>query len=156
VVFPQDTNRSPLEYSLVHPVNDRLQLGIEYDYGEDTVHPVAVYRLINATENTPAVMLGTSSAWPSGDVDGNALTVTAASMIGADTSVTFGAAYILDTEEWRTPASISHRIREGLSWSVMYDGENLHPLMTIDRVGASIQLILLGGEDPAIAVSLFE
>ena len=156
MVFPQDTNRSPLEYSLVHPVNDRLQLGVEYDYGEDKLHPVAVYRVIDATENTPAVMLGTSSAWPSGDVDGNALTVTAANMIGADTSVTFGAAYILDTEEWRTPASISHRIREGLSWSVMYDGDNLHPLMTIDRVGASIQLILLGGEDPAIAVSLFE
>jgi hypothetical protein len=38
----------------------------------------------------------------------------------------------------------------------MYDGDNLHPLMAIDRKGASFQLILLGGEDPAIAVSLFE
>ena len=101
-------------------------------------------------------MIGTSSAWPSGDVDGNALTITAASMIGMDTSVTFGAAYIPDAEEWRSPASVSYRIKDGLSATVMYDGENLHPIMTIDRVGASIQLILLGGEDPAIAVSLFE
>ena len=156
MVFPPDTNRSPLEYSLVRPVNDRLQLGVEYDYGEDKMHPVAVYRVIDATEDTPAVMIGTSSAWPSGDVDGNALTVTAASMVGEDLSVTFGAAYIIDTEDWRSPASFSYRIRDGLSVSVMYDGDILHPLMTIDRVGASIQLILLGGEDPAIAVSLFE
>ena len=145
-----------MEYSLVRPVNERLQLGIEYNYGEDKLHPVAVYRVIDATANTPAVMLGTSSAWPSGDVDGNALTLTAASLLGEDTSVTFGAAYILESEDWRSPASISYRIRDGLSVSVMYDGDTLHPLMTIDRLGASIQLILLGGEDPAIAVSLFE
>ena len=141
---------------MVRPVNDRLQLGVEYDYGEDKFHPVAVYRVIDATGSTPAIMIGTSSAWPSGDVDGNALTITAASMIGMDTSVTFGAAYIPDAEEWRSPASVSYRIKDGLSATVMYDGENLHPIMTIDRVGASIQLILLGGEDPAIAVSLFE
>ena len=141
---------------MIRPVNERFQVGIEYDYMEDQLHPVMVYRVIDATENSPAIMVGTSSAWPSGDVDGNALTLTAASMVGEDMSVTIGAAYILENEDWRTPASLSYRIREGLSASVMYDGDNLHPLMTIDRVGASIQLILLGGEDPAIAVSLFE
>ena len=141
---------------MIRPVNEKFQAGIEYDYVEDQLHPVAVYRLIDATDETPAVMIGTSSAWPSGDVDGNALTLTAATMVGEDMNITFGAAYILENEDWRSPASISHRIRDGLSWSLMYDGENLHPLMTIDRVGASIQLILLGGEDPAIAVSLFE
>jgi hypothetical protein len=156
VVFPQDTNRSPLEYSLIRSINERFQAGIEYDYKEDQLHPVMVYRVIDATESSPAIMLGTSSAWPSGDVDGNAVMLTAASMVGEDMSLTFGAAYILENEDWRTPASISYRIREGLSASVMYDGDNLHPLMAIDRMGASFQLILLGGEDPAIAVSLFE
>lgn len=156
VVFPQDTNRAPLEFSLIHPVNERFEVGIEYDYKEDQFHPAAVYRIIDATESSPAVMVGTSSAWPSGDVDGNALTLTLANMIGDDLNFSVGAAYILENEDWRSPASLSYRIKEGLSTSLMYDGDGLHPLVTIDRVGASIQLILLGGEDPAIAVSFFE
>ena len=141
---------------MVRPVSERLQLGIEYNYEEDALSPVAVWRIVDASENTPAVMLGTSSAWPSGEVDGNALTITLASMIGKDTSVTLGAAYIPDNEEWRSPASLSRRLTDSLSVSLMYDGDTLHPLLIMDRQGASISFILLGGEDPAIAVSLFE
>jgi len=46
VVFPQDTNRAPLEYSLFHVLNESLQVGIEYDYAEDQFHPAAAYRLL--------------------------------------------------------------------------------------------------------------
>ena len=155
-MFPQDTNRAPLEYSLLHVVNERFEVGIEYDYKEDQFHPAAVYRIVEATESTPAVMIGTSSAWPSGEVDGNALSITLSDMLGDDMNFSIGAAYILETEDWRSPASLSYRIREGLSTSLMYDGDGLHPIMTIDRVGASIQLILFNGEDPGIAVSLFQ
>ena len=63
---------------------------------------------------------------------------------------------ILETEEWRYPGSISYQIKEGLSTTLMYDGDNLHQILTVDRSGASFQFILLGGEDPAIAVSLFQ
>ena len=155
-MFPQDTNRAPLEYSLLHVVNERFEVGIEYDYKEDQFHPAAVYRIVEATESTPAVMIGTSSAWPSGEVDGNALSITLSDMLGDDMNFSLGAAYILETEDWRSPASLSYRIGEGLSTSLMYDGDGLHPIMTIDRVGASIQLILFNGEDPGIAVSLFQ
>lgn len=141
---------------MVRPVSERLQLGIEYNYGEDALSPVAVWRIVDATESTPAVMLGTSSAWPSGEVDGNAVTVTLASMIGDDTSVTLGAAYIPENEEWKSPASLSRRLTDSLSVSIMYDGDTLHPLLIMDRSGASFSFILLGGEDPAISVSLFE
>ena len=155
MVIPQDTDRSPLEYSLVRPVGKSLQMGIEYDHSEGKVHPVVIWRVVNATEDTPAIMLGTSSAWPSSEVDGNALSITAATLIDANTSLTLGASYILDTEEWRSPASLSRRLTETLSASVMYDGENLHPILIMDREGASFSFILLNGEDPAISVSLF-
>ena len=140
----------------MHPVNERLQLGIEYNYSEEEISPIAVYRLIDATEDTPAVMLGTSSAWPSSEVEGNAYTVTLAKMLNEDTSATLGAAYISDNHDWRMPASLSRRLTDSLSMSVMYDGDDLHPLLILDREGASISFILLGGEDPALSVSLFQ
>jgi len=131
-------------------------MGVEYDYMEDQVHPVVIYRVIEATEGRPAIMLGTSSAWPSGEVDGNAFTLTASQMLRDDLNFSLGVAQILETEEWRYPGSISYQIKEGLSTTLMYDGDNLHPLLTVDREGASFQFILLGGRDPAVAVSLFQ
>ena len=77
-------------------------------------------------------------------------------MLNEDTSATLGAAYIPDNHDWRMPASISRRLTENLSASVMYDGDDLHPLLILDRERASISFILLGGEDPALSVSLFQ
>ena len=131
-------------------------MGVEYDYMEGQVHPVVIYRALEATEGRPAIILGTSSAWPSGEVDGNAATLTASQMLSDDLNFSLGVAQILETEEWRYPGSISYQIKEGLSTTLMYDGDNLHPILTVDRSGASFQFILLGGEDPAIAVSLFQ
>ena len=131
-------------------------MGIEYNYGEGSILPIAMYRLINATESTPAVMIGTNSAWPSSEVDGNAASLTLAMMLNADTSATLGASYMLESYEWRTPASLSRRLTDSLSASVMFDGEDLHPLLILDREHASFSFILLGGEDPTISVSLFQ
>ena len=72
-------------------MNDRLQVGIEYDYEENNLLPLLTYRWLEATEDTPAVILGTNSAWPSSEVDGNAVMVTLAQMLGQDTSATVGA-----------------------------------------------------------------
>ena len=137
-------------------MNDRLQVGIEYDYEENNLLPLLTYRWLEATEDTPAVILGTNSAWPSSEVDGNTVMVTLAQMLGQDTSATVGAAYFLEDYTWRVPASLSHRLKDNLSFSVSYDGDNLNPMLILDRKGASISLILLGGEDPAISVSLFQ
>ena len=137
-------------------MNEDLQLGVEYNYAEDSILPIVMYRLIDATESTPAVMIGTNSAWPSSEVDGNAVSMTLAMMLDADTSATLGASYMLENYEWRTPASLSRRLTDNLSMSVMYDGDDLHPLLILDREHASVSFILLGGEDPAISVSLFQ
>mgnify|MGYP001235841238 CR=1 FL=1 len=154
--MPQDTNRAPLEYSLFHVVNESLQVGIEYDYAEDQFHPAAAYRLLEATDSTPAVILGTSSAWPSGEVDGSAFMLNVADMISEDISLAVGTAYVHESEEWLYTANLAMRLKEGLSASFMYDGANVHPVMTLDREGTSIQFILFNGEDPGIAVSFFQ
>ena len=137
-------------------MSEDLQLGIEYNYAESSVLPIVMYRLIEATQGTPALMVGTNSAWPSSEVDGNAVSMTLAMMLNADTSATLGTSYMLENYEWRTPASLSRRLTDNLSLSVMYDGDDIHPLLILDGEHASISFILLGGEDPTISVSLFQ
>ena len=79
-----------------------------------------------------------------------------AGMIGENMSLAVGTAYALESEEWLYTANLAVRLKEGLSASFMYDGANVHPIMTLDGEGASIQLILFNGEEPGIAVSFFQ
>ena len=101
------------------------------------------------------MILGTSSAWPSGEVDGSAFMLNVADMISEDISLAVGTAYVSESEEWLYTANLAVRLKERLSASFMYDGTNIHPVMTLDREGTSIQFILFNGEEPGIAVSFF-
>ena len=65
-VLVEETNREKLEFSLVHRVSEDLQAGIEYGADSNELYPMINYRLVSATDDTPAIIVGTSSAWPSG------------------------------------------------------------------------------------------
>ncbi|MDE0960582.1 MAG: hypothetical protein OSB09_07355 [Planctomycetota bacterium] len=93
----EDTNREPLEIRLVHRLTPDLQVGLEVEVGVDSdeYYPVLNYRIFNATEEHPALVIGTSSAGPSDEVDGNAVTLTAAQMLGPRISGTLTRDHIL-------------------------------------------------------------
>jgi len=129
-------------------------VGFEVGVDSEEYYPVMNYRILDATEEHPALVIGTSSAWPSDEVDGNAVTLTAAQMLGPRLSGSLGLAHILDNSEWRIPASLRYGIRPNLEGTIMYDGRQLHPLLTWRRDKFSFSFILLGAEDPTLSVSV--
>lgn len=153
-ILTEETNREPLELSLVHRLREDLQIGIEVGVDSEEFHPVVNYRLLDATEDYPTVILGTSSAWPSGEVDGNAVTLTAAQLLGPRLSGSLSLAYIIDNSSWRIPASLRYGIAPGYEATLIYDGDDLHPLLTWRSGPLSLSFIMLGAEDPTLSISV--
>lgn len=153
-ILVEDTNREPLEFSLVHRLRDDLQVGIEAAIDAEKFYPMANYRILEATDDQPALVLGTSSAWPSDDVGGNAVTLTAAQMLGPRVSGSLSLSYMLENSKWRVPASLHYGIRPNLDGTLMYDGQHLHPLLTWRSDNLSFSFILLNVSDPALSVSV--
>ena len=110
--------------------------------------------LQGATEEHPALVIGTSSAWPSSEVDGNALTLTAAQMLGSQFSGSIGLAYILDNSDWKVPGSLRYGLGGGYEATMIYDGDAVHPLITWRNDAFSFSFIMLGAEDPTISVTV--
>lgn len=129
-------------------------MGLEVGVDSEEYYPVMNYRILDATEEHPALVIGTSSAWPSDEVDGNAVTLTAAQMLGPRLSGSLTLAHILDNSEWRMPASLRYGIRPNLEGTLMYDGTQLHPLLTWRKDNFSVSFIMLGAEDPTLSVSV--
>ncbi len=148
-----DSERSPIEFSLVHRLRRDLQVGLEYDQEERQLFPLLNWRFMDATDEHPALALGTSSAWPSTEVDGNALFVTAAQNLGAGFSGSASLSYGIEDERFRVPASLNYTLGEAWTGALIYDGDNLHPILTLHRPPLSYSLILLNGEEPTISVS---
>ena len=152
-VLVDGTDREKLEFSLVHRLREDLQVGIEYGADSDELFPMLNYRLIEATDEHPAVVVGTSSAWPSGEGDGNAYFVSVAQMLSPDLSGSLSLSFTPDDSSWRVPAYLAYGIKPDLEASLMWDGDDLHPLVTYRTERVSFSFILLGGEDPAISTS---
>jgi hypothetical protein len=148
-----DSDRSPVEFSLAHRLRDDLQIGLEYDQAEGEIYPLMNWRFMDATEDKPALAFGTSSAWPSREVDGNALFLTAAQNLGAGLSGSLSLSYGIEDEEMRVPASLNYTLSEGWTGTLIYDGDNLHPIVTVRRPSLSYSLILLNGEEPTISIT---
>ncbi|MAE29083.1 MAG: hypothetical protein QF599_02175 [Planctomycetota bacterium] len=148
-----ESDRSPLEFSLTHRLLDNLQLGLEYDAEEDSFFPLVNWRVLDAAGKQPALALGISSAWPSSQVDGSALFVTAAQNIAPGLSLSASLSYGLEDQRFRTPGSLRYALTSNLSTTLFYDGNNLHPLASYSHGDLSYSLILLGASDPALSVS---
>jgi len=148
-----DSDRSPVEFSLAHRLRDDLQIGLEYDEEEGAIYPLVNWRFLDATDKRPALALGISSAWPSTEVDGSALFVTAAQNLWAGFSGSVSVSYGIDEERFRVPASLFYSFNEDMTGTLLYDGENLHPILTLNRSSLSYSLILLNAEEVAISVS---
>ena len=153
-ILEEETNREPLEFSILHRVQDNLHVGIEVGVDSEELYPVANYRILDATEEHPALVIGTSSAWPSSEVDGNALTLTAAQMLGSQFSGSIGLAYILDNSDWKVPGSVRYGLGGGYVATMIYDGDAVHPLITWRNDAFSFSFIMLGAEDPTISVTV--
>ena len=97
--------------------------------------------------------VGISSTWPLDNDGGGMLFVTAAQRLGARISGSASLSFRLTDDKFRTPASMTYTLTDKLSTTLFYDGENLHPLLTFDRAPASLSLILLRGEAPAISLA---
>ncbi|MDG1456183.1 MAG: hypothetical protein P8R38_08230 [Planctomycetota bacterium] len=153
-VLAENTNREKLEFSLVHRISADLQAGLEYGADSNELFPMVNYRLLSATESTPAIILGTSSAWPSGEVDGNAFFISTASMLSDRSSGSLSLSYTPDDESWKIPASYRYVISDQIDGTLIWDGEDLHPLLTWRGSKINLSLILLSGEDLTLSTTV--
>ena len=99
-------------------------------------------------------IVGTSSAWPSGEVDGNAFFLSAASLLNSRTSGSVSISYTPDDGSWKIPGSLQYALSETVDGSLIWDGDNLHPLVTWYGGKINLSFILLGGEDPTISTTI--
>ena len=153
-VLVEETNREKLEFRLVHRVSEDLQAGIEYGADSNELYPMINYRLVSATDDTPAIIVGTSSAWPSGEVDGNAFFISTATLLSDRSSGSLSLSYTPDDESWKIPASYRYVLTDEIDASLIWDGENLHPLVTWRGSKMNFSLILLGGEDLTLSTTV--
>lgn len=153
-VLVEETNREKLVFSLVNRVSNDLQIGLEYGADSKELYPMINYRLTKATENFPALILGTSSAWPSGEVDGNAFFLSAATLLSDRSSGSLSISYTPDNDSWDIPASYRFVLSDEFDASLIWDGNDLHPLVTWRGKRLNMSFILLGGEDPTISTTV--
>ena len=153
-ILAEETNREKLEFSLTHLVTPNLQIGLEHGSDSDEWFPMFNYRLKEAGNGWPAFIVGTSSAWPSGEVDGNAFWISAANLLNSRTSGSVSISYTPDNREWKIPGSLNYTLAENLEGSLIWDGDSLHPLVTWRGGRINLSFILLGGEDPTISTTV--
>jgi hypothetical protein len=153
-VLVKGSNRAPTEFSLVRQFGESFRAGAEFMPRADRWHPVWNYRILEATEAHPALAIGQSSAWPSSKTSGSAFTLTTAQGFGNGLSGYLSVSYAPDGDLWQVPGGINWRFHEHWSSRLMWDGGNLHPVVTYHQDVWSMSLLLLDGEDPTFSMSV--
>jgi len=152
-VLVKGSERAPTEFSLVRQLFPNFRGGLEYMPRSDRVSPVWTWRFLEADGWQPAVALGQSSAWPSSKTDGSAFLLTAAQDFGEGWGGYVSVSYAPRGDLWQVPAGASWRFHDAWSSRLMWDGDNLHPILTHHHGRWSVSLILLDGKDPTISAS---
>ena len=118
-IIVEETNREKLEFSLTHKISPDLQIGLEYGADSDDYFPLVNYRLREAKDGLPTFIVGTSSAWPSGEVDGNAFFLSAASLLNPRASGSVSISYTPDDGSWKIPGSLQYALSENIDGSLI-------------------------------------
>ncbi|MDP6963746.1 MAG: hypothetical protein QGF46_06220, partial [Planctomycetota bacterium] len=146
LVLDGDSPRSKLQFSYLRQILPNLNAGVEYMPSSDRYSPVINWRFMNADGWLPALAVGSSSAWPSSKVSGNAYFLTAANSLGNGFSAYVSAAFAPDGDIWYMPAGLNYKLNEDWSARLMYDGDNLHPLVSYTFLDLRTSFIMLDGD----------
>ena len=152
-VIDNNSPRAALEFSYTRQILPTLNVGVEYMPSSERYSPVANWRFLEADGWRPAMAIGTSSAWPSSEVSGNAHSLTIANSLGAGVSAYVAASYAPDIDSWYMPFGLNYRISDKWSTRAMYDGNNYHPIVTYNSGDLRTSFILLDGKSPTLSVS---
>jgi hypothetical protein len=142
-----------MEFFVVRRINSDLRVGAEFRPEDRRLVPTWNYRLINATDTIPEVAIGQSTAWPSSKTDGSAYSLSIAQTFGDAWSAYLSASYAPNGDLWQMPAGLNYRISDQWSTRAMWDGSNLHPVLTHQHENMSYSFLLLGGTDPTLTVA---
>ena len=157
-----NTERAPLEFSLVYLFRSNFRAGIEYmpSHGEKNARwvPLANWRLVEADGKRPAVALGMSSAWPSSRVKGEAYSLTLAQAWGQNwsgyASVSFAPKAERSADKWYQPLGLSYRWSKHWQSRLMWDGNKMHPAVSyVSNSDWSASVFLLDGKNPTLSVT---
>lgn|GEM_PF-751865 len=152
-VVDNNSPRAALAFSLTRQILPTLNVGIEFMPASDRYAPIAHWRFLEAKGWQPAIAISTSTAWPSSKVSGNAHSLTVANSVGGGFSAYVAASYAPDSDLWYMPAGLNYRINEDWSSRMMWDGNNLHPIITYNSGDIRTSFILLDGKSPTLSLS---
>ena len=147
-------DRSPIEFSLLRQLTPSFRAGLEYMPRDGRVAPLWNWRLLEATDHRPALVLGQGTAWPSGKVTGAAYSLTVAQAFSDGWSAYVSASYAPDNQLWQMPAGVQRRLSKEWSTKMMWDGSKLHPFLTYHGEQVNISLLLLDGKIPTLGLSV--
>lgn len=131
----------------MYRLRDDFQAGVEYNPLDDDVGLLANWRVVDETQERPAVVLGTSSD-RIGTPRGRAVYVTLSKDLerwtGLPVAPYVGTSYSGFDDEFLPVGGLSIRWAERFSTTHLYDGDNLHHLGTYRlEGGASVGLLLV-------------
>jgi hypothetical protein len=153
-VLQSDKNRAPVEFYVVRQLSPNLRVGAEYRPRDDRLVPVWNLRILEATKSRPEIAIGQSTAWPSSKTDGSAFSLSAGQSLGDGWTAYLSAVYAPNGDLWQIPAGLNYRMNDRWSARTMWDGSQLHPVLTHHSEDWSLSLLLLGGTDPTISVAV--
>lgn len=131
-------DRARLRLTATYAVNERLAVGLEYNPLDDDLGPLVNLRVLDETENRPALMLGTSSdriGTPSGRAYYATFSKDVEAHLGLPVAPYIGASFGEFEDEWELIGGLHVRWAEKWSSTHLWDGVNLHHIL--DWTGAA-------------------
>ena len=128
-VVPGILERARWRNNLAYSLTNKLTVGIEYNPLADDVNPTANWRLLDETENWPAVIIGTSSdriGTPSGTAYYATVSKSLKNWTGVPLAPYAGISYSTHDDKAYLIAGGNLRLTDRLSLMAIYDGVATH------------------------------
>lgn len=148
-----DVKRAQWRNTLVYRFSDDFQAGVEYNPLGDDIGPVANWRIVRETKNTPAIIIGTSSD-RIGTPSGRAYYVTFSKEVADGLGVYVGAMYGEYEQRVLIPAGVSYQFDDHWSALFAFDGVNAHPMVTYSWENYNATFLMVGSKYPGISLGV--
>lgn len=158
-VIPGTVRRAQFRNTLTFRLTPRLQAGVEVNLRstEEKANPLVNWLAVPEGNNTPAVMLGTSSD-RIGTPGGQSFYATASKNLRRETKLPiapyFGVAYGTYQDRLRYIGGVNIGFTEQLSSLVLFDGVHVHPLLNFNYKQHVFSFLLVRGKEPGFSYSV--